>query len=233
MKERQRVIAIDGPAGAGKSTIAKILAKAYNLRYLDTGAMYRALALKALNVGIDPHNPTASTELIQQTEITFGAGDPQAVFLDGQDVTQQIRTPEVAEAASAISTHAGVRQAMVARQKLLVDNGGVTLEGRDATTIIAPNADYKFYLTASLEERTQRRLKELQERGQTIEVSELRHQIVTRDHRDVTREESPLILAPDAILIETGGLTIPEVIDKMITYMEGVPQKSEALSHDD
>ncbi len=205
------VIAIDGPAGAGKSTVAKILARDLELRYLDTGAMYRALALKALRQGV--HEGQRAAGLLEATDISFGEGDPQRVLLDGEDVTAEIRTPEVGEAASSLSTHPLVRAGLVRLQQQMVAQGGVILEGRDATTVIAPNADLKVYMTASLEERAKRRMLEFQTKGLEGAFEEVRGQIENRDHRDITRTESPLRVASDAHVVETATRTVAEVVD--------------------
>ena len=207
------VIAIDGPAGAGKSTVAKALAKELGLKYLDTGAMYRALALAASRQGLGASDGDRAAALAQQVEISFGEGNPPPVLLDGEDVSGLIRTPEIGELASALSTHSGVRQALVARQQAMVAEGGYTLEGRDVTTVVAPNAQVKVYLTASLEERSKRRHLELGEKSPDYE--EMRKQIQTRDTRDITREDSPLTVAPGAHVIESGCLTVEHVVEKI------------------
>ena len=209
------VIAIDGPAGAGKSTVSKALARDLELSYLDTGAMYRALALKASRTGLTNDDGEAIAHLMDSTEIAFGLGDPQPVFLDGEEVTNLIRTPEVSEAASAISAHAPVRRALVARQQLLVAKGGVILEGRDATTVIAPEADVKVFLTASLEERAKRRTLEFDAKGESSDFKEVRQQIQMRDHRDITRDDSPLTVAAGAEIIESGGVPVDQVVAKI------------------
>lgn len=210
------VIAIDGPAGAGKSTVAKALAKELHLKYLDTGAMYRALALAASRKGLSAPDGDEAAEVAAQIEISFGEGDPPPVLLDGEDVSSLIRTPEIAELASALSAHAGVRRELVKRQQALVAVGGFTLEGRDVTTVVAPNAQVKVYLTASLEERAKRRHVEMKEKGmETPEFDELRRQMQTRDHRDITRDESPLSVATDATVIESGCMTVDEVVQKI------------------
>lgn len=210
------VIAIDGPAGAGKSTVAKALAKELGLKYLDTGAMYRAVALAASKAGLTAEDGDRAAEVASRVEVSFGEGDPPPILLDGEDVSGQIRTPEIAELASALSTHPGVRKELVKRQQALVAEGGFTLEGRDVTTVVAPNAQVKVYLTASLEERAKRRHVEMQQKGMSApEYDELRKQMQTRDHRDITREESPLSVAPGAALIESGGMTIDEVVQKI------------------
>lgn len=209
------VIAIDGPAGAGKSTVSKILAHDLGLHYLDTGAMYRALALKSYRHGIDQQSGDQIAELMERTVIDFGDGEPQPVILDGEDVTTAIRTLSIGELASAISTHPAVRRALVARQQELVAKGGVILEGRDATTVIAPHADLKIYLTASLEERAKRRTQELEHKGMGSSFENVRTQIENRDHRDITRDDSPLKVAEDAELVETAGLTVIQVVEKI------------------
>ncbi len=207
------VIAIDGPAGAGKSTIAKLLASRLELRYLDTGAMYRALALKASRTGVEG---AAAADLMSDTTIAFGPGEPQRVLLDGEDITTAIRTAEIGEAASALSSHPPVRRAMVALQQEFVAEGGVVLEGRDTTTVVAPNAGLKLYLTASLEERAKRRSTE---RGDTEAFERTRSEIELRDHRDITRDDSPLSVAPGAHVIETATLSIDEVLEKVVALL--------------
>lgn len=219
MSDRRPVIAIDGPAGAGKSTVSKILARELGFQYLDTGAMYRCLAYKAKQNGVSIEDAEAAASLLSETTISFGPGEPQRVILDGVDVTEAIRTPDIGDAASAISAHSPVRRGMVERQQALVAGGGVVLEGRDATTVIAPDAEVKVYMTASLEERAQRRLREFAEKGIQEGFSDVRSQILLRDHRDITREDSPLKVAEDAHLIETAGLTIEQVVAKLRTLI--------------
>lgn len=218
------VIAIDGPAGAGKSTVAKALAKELGLKYLDTGAMYRAIALAASRAGLGADDHAKAAELGKGIEIAFGEGDPPRVFLNGEDVTTAIRTPEMGELASALSTHSDIRKEMVARQQAMVAEGGYTLEGRDVTTVVAPNADVKVYLTASLEERAKRRHDEFTEKQiSALDYDELRRQMQTRDHRDITRDDSPLKVADGAAVIESGGYSIREVMDKIIAL---IPKES-------
>ncbi len=213
------VIAIDGPAGAGKSTVSKLLSKKLGIRYLDTGAMYRAIGLRALREGISTSDESGLVGLVESSEISFGEGDPQPVFINGEDVTNLIRTPEVAQAASELSTHGQVRVAMVKRQQAMVAKGGVVLEGRDATTTIAPNATLKVYLTASLEERAKRRHLESKTKGMALDYISVRRDIEERDHRDITREESPLTVAEDAHLVESAGLDPNGVADAIIALL--------------
>jgi cytidylate kinase len=209
------VIAIDGPAGAGKSTVAKRLAKELGLSYLDTGAMYRCLALAATRSGIDKTDEEAATKLLSSIEISFGSGEPQPVSLDGEDVTHAIRTSEIGELASVLSQYTAVRREMVARQQAIVGKGGVVLEGRDATTVIAPSADVKVYLTASLEERARRRHNDFANAGAKADFHEVRCQIENRDHRDITRNDSPLTVAPGAVVIDSANLSIEAVVEKI------------------
>jgi cytidylate kinase len=215
MSTNNLVIAIDGPAGAGKSTVAKLLSKELGLRYLDTGAMYRAVALKASRQGLGKDEAGAVAALIENTQIGFGEGDPQPVLLDGEDVTGEIRTLQIGELASSISVHSEVRRGLVAMQQRLCEQGGVILEGRDTTTVVAPNADVKIYMTASLEERATRRTKELVGKGPETDFEHVRTQISERDHRDITRQDSPLKVDEHAHVIETGLLSIDEVMAKV------------------
>jgi len=213
------VIAIDGPAGAGKSTVAKALARELDLRYLDTGAMYRALGLKALRAGISSEQGDPIASLGATTDIAFAPGDPQRVLLDGADVTDAIRTPEIADMASRISAHSPVRRLLVERQRAMVASGGVVLEGRDATTVVAPNADLRVYLTASLEERAHRRFLEQQAKGDEESFTNVRRDVAQRDHRDITRDDSPLTVAEGVHVIESGGLTVKEVVVRIAALL--------------
>ena len=214
------VIAIDGPAGAGKSTVAKRLAKELNLNFLDTGAMYRALALKAFRAGLPPEAGDPIAELGEQTRIAFEPGEPQRVMLDDEDVTDAIRKPEIGDLASAISVHTPVRRLLVRQQQALVAQGGYTLEGRDTTTVVAPNAKVRVFLTASIEERAKRRFLELREKGVDCDLNQLRNQIAERDHRDSSRADSPLTIAPGVTVIDTDGLAIDEVVARIKALSE-------------
>lgn len=209
------VVAIDGPAGAGKSTVAKRLAHELGLRYLDTGAMYRALALKASRTGLGPEDGEAAAQLGAKSAIEFGEGEPQAVLLDGEDVTAAIRTLQVGELASALSAHPAVRRVLASRQKELVAEGGFVLEGRDVTTVIAPEADVRVFLTATLQERARRRLADLVNQGESADLEQVQETIRRRDERDQNRSDSPLQIAPGVTVIESDGMSIDEVVERI------------------
>ncbi|HRI42925.1 MAG TPA: (d)CMP kinase [Fimbriimonadaceae bacterium] len=217
--KRPLVIAIDGPAGSGKSTVAKILARRLVLRYLDTGAMYRAVALAARRAGLGPDDGERAAALIAGVPIAFGEGDPQRVLLAGEDVTEAIRTPEIGDLASALSVHSAVRRMLVERQKQMVAAGGVTLEGRDVTTVVAPDADLRIFLTASLKVRADRRWRELKQRGIETTLDVVQHQIAERDHRDSTRADSPLYVAEGVTVVDTDGIGPEEVADRIVALL--------------
>lgn len=209
------VIAIDGPAGAGKSTVAKQLARELGLRFLDTGAMYRALSVKCRRLGLTPADGEQAAEIGQTTVITFGEGDPQRVFLDGEDVTEAIREPEIGDFASALSVHTPVRRLLAKLQREIVEGGGVTLEGRDTTTVTAFDAPVRVFLTASLEERARRRTAELQAKGMEVDHEVILIQIQERDERDSSRADSPLQVAEGVVVIDSDGMTIDEVVARV------------------
>jgi len=209
------VIAIDGPAGAGKSTVAKRLARELGLQFLDTGAMYRCIALLASRHGLGPDAGAAAAELGKNAVIAFGEGDPQRVLLNGEDVTAAIRTPEMGDLASALSVHSPVRKLLADQQKAIVARGGVTLEGRDTTTVTAPNAQVRVFLTASVEVRARRRFEELLAKGIQISQDEVQAQIIERDHRDSSREDSPLMIAEGVTVIDSSDLTADEVVARI------------------
>jgi CMP/dCMP kinase len=212
------IITIDGPSGAGKSTLGRLLARELNLLYIDTGAMYRAAALAVIESGVSTTDSEAVTKVVTQADINL-EGDPDSlqVMLDGRDVSQRIRTEEVSHSASVISTIPEVRRSLVNRQRELGKRaGGVVLDGRDIGTIVFPQADIKFFLTAAPEQRAQRRYEEdrLKERDATFE--ETLADINTRDHRDSTRDDSPLAIADDAIVIDSTEFSIEEVFEQMM-----------------
>jgi len=209
-------IAIDGPAGAGKSTVARIVAQELGLVYLDTGAMYRCVALAAQRANLSPNDPEAVSILASSIRISLLPGNPTKVMLNDEEVTNLIRTPEVSQLASELSAISGVRQVLASQQAALINAGGFVLEGRDTTSVVAPHAEVKVFLTASLEERAERRRLELEAKGENYDLNDLRKQIAERDHRDSTREDSPLIKVADAHLVETFGLSPDDVAQKII-----------------
>ncbi|AOV08081.1 (d)CMP kinase [Sporosarcina ureilytica] len=205
-------IAIDGPAAAGKSTIAKITAEKLGYTYIDTGAMYRALTYKALKGSIDINDGEALGELLEQTEILLVPSENgQAVKLDGVDVSDAIRTAEVTAAVSQVSAHNQVRELMVEKQRNLGSHSGVVMDGRDIGTHVLPNAELKVFMTASVEERALRRYEENKRRGIVSSLEELQEEIRKRDEADSNREVSPLKQADDAVLLDTTSMTIEEV----------------------
>ncbi|HEU4964704.1 MAG TPA: (d)CMP kinase [Bacilli bacterium] len=210
-------VALDGPAGAGKSTVAKKVAQALGIAYVDTGAMYRAITWKALQQNIAPTDEAALTELANGVRIDFRPTEAgQDVFLDGVDITEAIRTLEVTNNVSAVSAVPGVRVAMVDLQRDMARRSGVVMDGRDIGTVVLPNAEVKIWLTASVEERAQRRYQELVDKGQGVDFEQLKQDIERRDEYDSNREHSPMKMAEDAILVDTTGLTIEQVIARIL-----------------
>jgi len=210
------IIAIDGPSGSGKSTLGRMLARALKLLYIDTGSMYRAVALATIESEIDPRDQQAVVSLATRIEIDL-EGDPDSlsVLLNGRDVTDQIRTEKVTEMSSIVSTIPGVRRAMVERQRTFGKRGAV-LNGRDIGTVVFPDADVKFFLTAAPEERAERRYKEDQDAGASTTFAETLADMVERDRRDSTRADSPLKVADDAIVIDSTGKNIQQVFEEMM-----------------
>jgi len=209
------VVAIDGPAGSGKSTLARGLARALGFVFLDTGAMYRALALAAQRAGIDPDDAERLAQLAQQVDIRFEAdGEAQRVLLSGEDVSEAIRTPEISDLASRIAVHAGVRRAMVALQRALASHAhGVVAEGRDTTTVVFPDAAVKLYLDASPQERARRRQHQLQQQGIDAPYEQVLQAILERDARDAARADSPLRIADDALVIQNDGWSKEQTLE--------------------
>lgn len=216
----QPVIAIDGPVGAGKSTVARGLAQRLGFRYVDTGAMYRSVAWKAQQAGVDLRDRDAVAAAARSLRIEFrGDQQHQRVIVDGQDVTETIRTPEVSEGASIVSAYPSVREAMVALQRRLGADGGVVMEGRDIGTVVFPDAEVKIYLDASPEERARRRYAELRARGADVDFETLRRTEEERDRRDATRKHSPLRRAADAVVIDTTGKPVDAVVDEILALV--------------
>ena len=213
-------IAIDGPAGAGKSTIAKILAARLGILYLDTGAMYRAVGYKAIKSGGSVSDLAAVENMLKNTTVEVKVEDGvQHVYLDGEDVSGVIRTPEVSKAASDISALPPVRHAMVDLQRIIAAKQDTVLDGRDVGTFVLPNAEHKFFLTASVEERAKRRYKELVGRGEKCDFEKIRKDIESRDYNDSHRALAPLKKADDAVEVDTTFMTIEEVADKLATLI--------------
>ena len=206
-------IALDGPAGSGKSTIAKALAKDYNILYLDTGAMYRACALKALRVGVSPQDEKAVESILDALDVKVEyVNGAQRTLLDGEDVSLAIRENSVSMAASHISAHPSVRVKMVELQREIAKKMSCVLDGRDIGTVVLPAAKYKFFVTADSRVRAQRRFDELLARGQEVDFEKLHAEIVQRDKQDSERATAPLKAAEDAIIVDTSALSIEEVV---------------------
>jgi cytidylate kinase len=217
------IIAIDGPSGAGKSTLGKMLAKNLDLLYLDTGAMYRAVGFAVLRRGIDLQDQTKIGRIAEDAEINLiGEPDGLRVMLDEIDVTDEIRTTEVGEAASKVSTVSEVRKVMVDHQRAIGKAAprGCVLEGRDIGSVVFPNADVKFFLTAKPEARALRRFNEDAARGRVTTYEQTLAEINERDERDVSRQDSPLTIAEDAIVIDTSELDLTEVFDQMLEHIK-------------
>jgi CMP/dCMP kinase len=207
------VVAIDGPSGAGKSTIAKRLAARLGFTYIDTGAMYRAVALWAVRQGVDPGDMHRSEQLAIASRIDLSPG---RIALNGEDVTDAIRTPEVSNGASKIAVIPGVRRAMVAKQREIGERSSVVMEGRDIGTVVFPNADVKIFLDANPAERVRRRYVELHAKGDPITTEQLASDMRERDHRDSTRSDAPLAQAPDAVYLDSTGLDIEQVEEAIL-----------------
>ncbi len=210
------IIAVDGPSGAGKSTIARLLSKRLGYLYLDTGAMYRAVALAVKRAGVSPDDDGALAAVCREAEISFVRTDDHChVFLDGEDVSAAIRTPELSLLTSKISMKKAVRDILARRQRELGQDGGVVLEGRDIGTVVFPDADLKFFLSASAEERGKRRYLELKAKGEDVQLERTIAEVAQRDQQDAQREHAPLRRADDAIDIDSTGLSIEEVVALM------------------
>jgi cytidylate kinase len=211
-------IAIDGPAGSGKSSVARVVAGILGYLYLDSGAMYRALALKALHRKVPLEDETKLAKLANETHIELKSPAPEQekigiknrVFLDGQEVTEEIRTTEVAQAASRLATIAGVREVLVAEQQRAGAGGGVVMEGRDIGTVVFPRAELKIFLEASPEVRAERRWKEHQEKGESMPLAQVLEEVRERDKRDRERKVSPLVRAADAVLVDNTAMDAAE-----------------------
>ncbi|MGB0649303.1 MAG: (d)CMP kinase [Rhodothermales bacterium] len=220
------IIAIDGPAGSGKSSTAREVATRLGALFVDTGAMYRALALRAIQVGVPPEDE-AFGDVLSQTIIGLGPKDDQTVvFLDGEDVSDLIRTEEVSGMSSRVSKRSDVRLRMVELQRAatsqhIAGGGVVVIEGRDIGTVVFPEADYKFFVTAAPVIRAQRRARQLADKGEPVSVEELLEQILERDQRDETRPDSPLRIADDAVVVDTSDVQFEEQVDMILDLISG------------
>lgn len=210
-------VAIDGPAGAGKSTIAKLVAKEKGYIYVDTGAMYRGLAIHFLDKGIQPQETEKVIEACKDAEVTIAYEDAvQHVYLNGKDISSRLRNEEVGNMASVTSAIPEVRKKLLELQQNLAKTQNVIMDGRDIGTCVLPHADVKVYLTASVEARAKRRYQELQEKGEDCNLEEIAHDIEERDRRDMTREIAPLKQAEDAVLVDSSDMTIAEVVKTIV-----------------
>ena len=210
-------VAIDGPAGAGKSTIAKLVAKEKGYIYVDTGAMYRGLAIHFLDKGIQPQETENVIEACKDAEVTIAYEDSvQHVYLNGKDISSRLRNEEVVNMASVTSASPEVRKKLLELQQNLAKTQNVIMDGRDIGTCVLPHADVKVYLTASVETRAKRRYQELQEKGEDCNLEEIAHDIEERDRRDMTREIAPLKQAEDAVLVDSSDMTIAEVVKTIV-----------------
>ncbi len=208
----KKIIAVDGPAGAGKSTVSKIVAARLGYTYIDTGAMYRAVALKVLQSGKSAEDVTEN--------IDIKLDEAARIFLEGREVTKEIRTPEVSRGASEVAKFGFVRKKLTELQRAMAARGSVIMDGRDIGTQVLPNADLKIFLTATVEERARRRFLELKEKNLAADFEQIKKEIILRDKQDTEREIAPLAQAEDAILLDSTNLTIEEVVDKILELAE-------------
>ena len=215
------IVAIDGPAGTGKGTVAKLISERLDFVYIDTGAMYRCITLKMIRENISLNEEEKIKDLLERTKITFkNLSDKQHVYLDGEDVSDLIRKPNVNELVSPVSAIKIIRIKMVELQRKLGEEGNVIMEGRDITTVVFPNAEVKIYLDAKLEIRADRRYKELVERGNNVTYEDTLESIRKRDKNDMEKEMGALKIAEDAVVIDTSNMTIEEVYDKIKEIIE-------------
>jgi cytidylate kinase len=212
------IVAIDGPAGSGKSTVTHLLAKRLGYVHIDTGALYRAVALQAKEKGVAIDDAAALGKIAGECKLSFQwENDTNQIFLNGRNVSGLIRTPEISMAASKISAHGEVRQALLGLQRDMGKPGGVVLEGRDIGTVVFPNAHIKFYLTATVDSRARRRMVELEEKGTFLDFEEVKKQVIERDRGDTERKVAPLRKAEDAIEIDTTNMTVEQVVSTLAT----------------
>ncbi len=221
MNTHKIAVAVDGPAGAGKSSISKIVAKKLGYLYIDTGAMYRSVTWAVLHNHIDVNNQKAVEALLPELDLTMEASDDSCkVFIAGQDVTDFIRTPQVNNAVSIVASYKGVRQYLVERQRLMAEAGGVILDGRDIGSVVLPNADLKIYLTASVEARAMRRYLEVKGTVNEQTLEDIKDSVMQRDDMDKNRKESPLIQVEDAVLVDSSEMTFDETVERILHLVQ-------------
>ena len=221
MNTHKIAVAVDGPAGAGKSSISKIVAKKLGYLYIDTGAMYRSVTWAVLHNHIDVNNQKAVEALLPDLDLTMEASDDSCkVFIAGQDVTDFIRTPQVNNAVSIVASYKGVRQYLVERQRLMAEAGGVILDGRDIGSVVLPNAELKIYLTASVEARAMRRYLEVKGTVNEQTLEDIKDSVMQRDDMDKNRKESPLIQVEDAVLVDSSEMTFDETVEHTLHLVQ-------------
>lgn len=221
MNTHKIAVAVDGPAGAGKSSISKIVAKKLGYLYIDTGAMYRSVTWAVLHNHIDVNNQKAVEALLPELDLTMEASDDSCkVFIAGQDVTDFIRTPQVNNAVSIVASYKGVRQYLVERQRLMAEAGGVILDGRDIGSVVLPNAELKIYLTASVEARAMRRYLEVKGTVNEQTLEDIKDSVMQRDDMDKNRKESPLIQVEDAVLVDSSEMTFYETVEHILHLVQ-------------
>lgn len=221
MNTHKIAVAVDGPAGAGKSSISKIVAKKLGYLYIDTGAMYRSVTWAVLHNHIDVNNQEAVEALLPELDLTMEASDDSCkVFIAGQDVTDFIRTPQVNNAVSIVASYKGVRQYLVERQRLMAEAGGVILDGRDIGSVVLPNAELKIYLTASVEARAMRRYLEVKGTVNEQTLEDIKESVMQRDDMDKNRKESPLIQVEDAVLVDSSEMTFDETVEHILHLVQ-------------
>jgi cytidylate kinase len=225
LSRRYLQIAVDGPAGAGKSTVAKAVAEKLGIFYLDTGAMYRAIAAKAMELGIPAEDEEKISELAERTELRMDHSAGKRIWCDGIDYTDKIRSPEVSRIVPVIAAYVRVRKRLVNLQRREAEQRSVIMDGRDIGTRVLPQADLKIFLTASAEERARRRWRELQAKGQELALPEVLADIKERDQSDTQRTESPLVAAADARILDTTGLTVAESVQRIVTWISALDRQ--------
>lgn len=216
MESKHLILAIDGPAGAGKSTISKLVADKLNIEYIDTGAMFRAIAYKLINENVSLEDKDKIKDVLKHTEVDFQDGK---IYLDKIDVSKNIRSSDISLAASNIAKNTDVRDKLLDLQRKIASQKSLVMDGRDIGTVVLPDAKYKFFLTASVEVRALRRFNELNQKSK-ISIEEVTEDIVKRDYNDMNREIAPLKQANDAILIDSSNLSIDETVDKIVSYVD-------------